>query len=303
MKSKTYFFQASGHSYDACFYLGRQHNLAHEQTANKTESWIMGHHRTPKGRITASVYYQSNGLLTGLWQAGNGAVFATRASMPAILFHPDPSNDSRRPFQEIKISECMPQGIWGLHEQFVMAWGIDSNNISYLYLYKGTKWEAIAAPGFPIKSVHGIAENLILAVGQNGGIARWNGSRWKQYSQSGNEAYNGVFVVSINEIFVVGNNGSVLAGNPRTFKQLKRQNLQGAPLQAIAKWDNYIWIAAGESGLFTLQPKSNELELYNEEYRASGFDTRFDFIVACEDKIVGMNEIQEDTFGKGYLLI
>ncbi len=137
----------------------------------------------------------------------------------------------------------------------------------------------MAAPGFII-SMHGISKDLIVAVGEAGLIARWNGTAWESLPEVTKTPLSCVFVE--NEIYACGLQNAIYGGALGGLSQMvAHQNLTGC----VAKWNGRIWAGASDLGLCVLD--GDTLTSIKPNFVPHFFDARHDLIMAANIAFIG----------------
>jgi hypothetical protein len=236
---------------------------------NEGESWIL--------RATGGKLYSLYGGLTwftGLWRSPSGRVYVSSADS-AVVVNDDPRVGAT-PFKEIKVKGTLA-GIWGLDDRFVLAWGIHQGK-GIMYRFDGKKWSSMESPG-EIYGVHGLAPNLVYAVGLKGLIARWDGVRWKKLPSPTKAVLSDVHVAREDETYAVGD-GVVLKGSADGWTVAAKGT---SHMFGVAKWKGEVYVGAAQNGLLKLS--GNKLIAVDPAIKAERIDARGELIVSSPDAV------------------
>jgi hypothetical protein len=214
------------------------------------------------------------GWFTGLWRSPAGHVYVASADS-AVLVNPDPGVRAA-PWQVQKLPGTLA-GVWGLDDRFVVAWGIHRGK-GVMHRFDGAKWSPMESPG-EIYGVHGLAPNLVYAVGVKGLIARWDGSRWQKIPSPTKAVLSGVFVADESEMYAVGDQ-VVLQGSLHGWTEVAEG---AAQMFGVAKWKGDVWIGAAREGLMKLE--RNRLIAVDPDLKAELIDARGELLVSSPDAI------------------
>jgi len=266
------------------------------------ESYLVRMHLPPGGDEDADTEVKAvratEAWLTGLWRSRDGALFATESRGHVYVAPAGTGTDSKRtPWKKTKLEGSL-WGVWGLSEKAVFVWGPGT-----LYRWNGRSWKEFAAPDFAIESLHGHSEELLLACGEGGRIARWEGGRWTTLQAPVDERLVSVHVAGPQEYYVAGNMGTLLEFKTRGWARIGRipMALQG-DVQEVAVWKGELWIAASRLGLWKRNGKSRKLVQVKEKVLAVSLDVRQDLVVAHFDGLCSSDDGRRFfSFGDGYI--
>ena len=289
---ESYYYSASGPSLDGCFFLGQRYVAAQGFKPHEGECWII-RNTVEDDEMFQTLHFGTTGWLTRLWRSDSGAVFASSTTGSQVYYHPDPQGDEKRGFESVKLG-APPEGVWGLSDDFVLVWGATYEETNHLFRFDGKKWKEMKAPDFDVRAIHGIAPDLLYAVGVGGGVARWDGRTWKRFPVPTDEVLNSVFVAGPDEIYATGNAGTLLEGSAHGWGKIGESPVSGMPLLAVARWKKDLWVAGGQFGLFKRVGTQNKLKCVKPNLRAVDLDVRGNLLISCEDVIV------ETADGKAY---
>jgi hypothetical protein len=214
---------------------------------------------------------------TGLWRSETDKLFVTAAT-GRVLINPDPMPGTK--WETVELPGTL-EGVWGLDDENVYVWGRRGDN-PLLFHYDGKSWSEIACPGHVI-SMHGIAKDLILAVGDRGLTARWNGTTWELLPAFTKSVLSCVFVAGEDDICACGLSNEVFQGSARGLdKLMEHPHLTGC----IAKWKDQWWVGVGgELGLSVLD--GNTLISKKPNIIPTSFDARDSLLMAASVGLVG----------------
>ncbi|MCP3065267.1 hypothetical protein LXT21_41490 [Myxococcus sp. K38C18041901] len=296
------YYSASGPALDDCAFLGQRYDEERGYKPLEGECWVLSLRPKAGGGLTAMYHFGSTGWLTRLWRSPSGAVFASSVTDSKVLFHPDLHGDPKHRFESMKLGAPL-NGVWGLDDDFVLAWGATFENTRHVFRYDGKKWKELPAPDFEVRAMHGLSPDLVYAVGVGGGVARWDGKAWKRFPMPTDEVLNSVFVADEDEIYATGGSGSLLEGSAHGWGRIAESPVPGMPLFGVAKWKKGLWVAAGQFGLFKRVGNQNKLECIKPNLPAMGLDARKNLLISCRDRIAESADGKAFTSGgKDFLL-
>ena len=229
---------ATGTGIDDCHWLGYRFEGKHGFSPECGESWL--------GQAAFGDDYDlliQHGWFTDLWRTDSGVwVSEIRGRV-----HMNPSIELKKaPWQMFELDASL-SGIWGLRDDLVFSWGMRGSG-SVAFFFDGTRWREVAVPGH-VAAVHGVNDDLIYAVGLDGLIARWDGSGFRALDKASDGNLCGVFVVSTDEMYACGLDGDLLTGSVHGWRKLLSVD---SGLHCVARWNDELWVGAGEEGLFKL---------------------------------------------------
>ncbi|WP_224372275.1 hypothetical protein [Hyalangium versicolor] len=303
MEIETANYSASGPSFDACYYLCQRYDAERGYKPFESECWVVTHQPAAGDTTDMGARLGSTGWLTRLWRSPSGAAFVSSSTDALVFFHPDLDGNRSAPFTKMKLGVPL-NGVWGLRDEYVLAWGTTYEGTHHLYRYDGKNWNEMSAPDFEVRAIHGLAEDLLYAVGVGGGVARWDGQAWKRFPVPTNEVLNSVFVAGPDEIYATGGSGSLLEGSAHGWGKIGEAPGPGPkPLLGVAKWNKELWVAAGQAGLFKRVGTGNQLECIKPNLWATGLEVGQQLLICCKDVIVSTADGQRFRgSGKNYVL-
>jgi hypothetical protein len=147
-----------------------------------------------------------------------------------------------------------------------------------MYRFNGKKWSPIESPG-EIYGVHGLAPNLVYAVGRKGLIAHWDGKRWNPLRSPTKAVLSDVYVAGEDEMYAVGD-GVVLRGSRKGWTEAAEGD---SHMFGVAKWKGEVYVGASGNGLLKLV--RNKLVSVDPEINAERIDARGELIVSSPGAI------------------
>jgi hypothetical protein len=286
MEMGTTYYAASGSNNHACAFLAQRFNAAWGYRPNDSECWVVGlcpGDESDESSVT--LLRGTTGWLTGLWRSDEGYVFVCDAD-GYVLWLPSHhcSDFPDSAWNELKLKGSLT-GIWGLSSRMVFAWG-GTRTAPVLYQWDGTAWNDVKPPSFEIVAMHGLSADLIWASGPNGQVARRVGDTWDEQRTPVGDSLTSVFVAAPNEYYAASNFGSILEGSD--FGWAKIGEIPGAlqgDVQAVAKWNGDLWVAASRLGLWRRIDKGNQYDCVKDNLVPVSLDVRGELLAGCEDGI------------------
>ena len=167
---------ASGGSFMDCAWITRRWRDSYGTTLADSDFCICA--ATPD---TVRYWGPWPNIVPGLWRAlSSGRVYVADASQGSVHIYDDIIDTDPNKIRRFELGFA-PEGIWGLTEEHIYAWGIrqagPGDQVPHLARFDGQQWQEMANPGFYITKLHGLAPDLIYAAGR-GGMARWDGRQW-----------------------------------------------------------------------------------------------------------------------------
>jgi hypothetical protein len=212
---------------------------------------------------------QKNGWYTGLWRSDSRRVFVTDANGFIQISTERPDDWA------VHRTTGMLVGIWGLDDQHVYAWGLRGKT-DFILAFDGTSWNEMPAPQGGIVGLHGVSPEALIAVGDGGLIARWDGASWNNEACPSAEPLRAVFLRDDGEAWACGNSGALLRRTDGTWTQVLRHD---APLGGVVHWNGEVWVGAyGALGLSRLAGSTLESikpNIVGAKLRVSGNSMEF----------------------------
>jgi hypothetical protein len=286
---------ASGPSRRDCVFIGRRNRPRYGMTAADGDFWVIVNQPLDDG--TAQTYLRWGhwkNFLTGIWRSMGGVTYLSDATLPGVHIYDDVMDQGRSP-RDYEL-DMLPEGVWGLDEQNVFAWGTRkgaSGAHEYpIYRWDGRDWHEMPRPGFAVTAMHGISPELIYAAGWQGGVARWDGRGWSTLPLPTGEVLTDVFVAGPDEIYATGMNGSLLEGSASGWHVITRTRDERLPFTCVAKWQGELYVGAGPLGLFRRQGASNVLDHIKPNICATSLDARVELVITCDNRVSGTDDGQ-----------
>ena len=262
--------QASGLDLEACSCVCHRWEAGFPMALDNGESWIVDFHGDDN-----LVERQVPALFTGLWRSATGVVFA--AHRGGRMFRRPALGE---PWSIFQLADSL-YGVWGLSDDHVYAWGLVAGDHA-MFHYDGESWSRMEAPPSSVVSIHGLAPDLLMAVGDRGMICSWNGRSWTRTHSPIRTALSSVFVVSASEMYACGpSDHTLLEGSAYGWAPILHA---GFPLHAVAKFAGKIWVAAGVNGLYTLD-ENHQLARAETDLTPLKFDARGTLIISAIDRV------------------
>lgn len=184
------FREVSGTRVDDCVLLADRWDDSFGWSQDMAESWIVQSRGGQLHLLLGQV-----GWITGVWRSPGGNVYATENRVQGSQLLISGSTDPIAPQWQRFPAPTGMNGIWGLDDQHIFAWG-GRHGQDCVLRWNGRQWSPMPSPG-EVVGMHGLRPDLIYAVGHGGLIARWDGGRWTQNKsptavESGDEALDGL---------------------------------------------------------------------------------------------------------------
>jgi hypothetical protein len=267
---------ASGPSLSTCHFLLSRYDERFGFKPDSGESWIYQKDATGSHALRGQ-----GGWYTGLWRSAAGKVYVA-FSVGQVLVNPDP-RPRVAPWREDPVPGVL-SGVWGLHDECVFVWGIRGGK-NVVYRFDGSKWEELPSPPGEILAMHGIAPDLVYAVGRGDLLAHWNGKTWRKVVSPARGVLVDVFVASESEMYAVGSNKQLLQGSVHGWTEV----LEGpGSLYAVAKWKGDVWVGAADHGLMKLD--GAKLLPVKPNIKARRLDARDELLISSPDMIAGTKD-------------
>jgi hypothetical protein len=298
MAITTRYYNANGTGIDDCVYLAQRYDDERGFKPEDGECWVITHSPGKKDPITLWNLFGTTGWLTGVWRSPAGVVYVSGSSSGAVHVNPDILHkDTAKKWKDHDLGQAL-DGVWGLDDKFVLSWAGSFEGKNYLFCFDGKKWKELPVPEFGIRAVHGLDRDLIYAVGEDGGVARWDGGQWKQFPTPTEEILLSVFVAGPDEIYATGSAGSLLEGSSQGWGKIASAPAPKGPLLAVAKWNDELWVAGGGKGLCKRDGKKNKLKVVKPNAKANSFCVGEKLLIGTED-FIGETADGENFQGAG----
>jgi hypothetical protein len=284
---------ASGKSSRDCMALGYRTPEGVPFSPAELESWII--HFPPekdrKGNYAVVFEFSDACWLTGLWKSLEGPVYVSNMD-GTMHIRRDWKKKGKEAWEEVEL-DAQLSGVWGLSDECVFTW-VRKGDEHRMFRYDGRQWHPMPSPG-DASVLHGVAPDLVYAVGYKGLIARWDGHSWTQLQSPVRHNFTGLFVAGPDEMYATTEHGELLAGTSHGWE--KRAKAPGSLLD-VAKYKGEVWVAAGEAGLLKLKGTTQELEPIKPNIKATAFDVRGNLLITA-GHIVAQSEDGVKFLGAG----
>jgi hypothetical protein len=291
----TCYESASGSSFDDCTFIGLRMDEAIGYQPEEMECWVVSVRRALSGPHPLELRCQGGTMswYVGIWRSPAGRVYIADAH-GYVHSNPDLWAVDARERWESPHFETTLNGVFGIDDGCVFTWGSTFDKKHSVHRFDGTAWNELPSPSFAVRSMHGLAPDLVYAVGLGGRIARWDGARWTEVASPVSEDLKSVFVAGPDEIYAVGAAGSVLEGSAHGCEVIAQAPLGrvGMALYAVAKWRGELWIGGGPQGLFKRVANTRQLDLIKPNVKAVSLDARQTLVMGTEDWVCGTSDGQ-----------
>jgi hypothetical protein len=279
---------AHGASISDCVFLGFRHDPDVGSEPSLSEYGIFENVPGQGTDITTELRWRVKALLTGIWRSPTRTVYVADAVERAILRYRDLS----QPRELLPLGNIHPEGVFGLDDEHVYTWGsrkrADGEHEFPFLRWDGNQWIELPMSGSRIVAMHGLAPDLLYAVGRNGFVGRFDGSAWRRFPVPTGEVLSSVYCAGPDEFYASGFNGTVLEGSAAGCGRIAENYIEQAPLLCVAKFAGHLWLAGGPQGVLRRVGSTDELEVVKPNVPATWFDVQGDhLLVTCDEKIVG----------------
>lgn len=236
--------RASGTSHQACHAILLRSPPGRSFSPGEGDSWLVSWEGN-----TVSTHLKKAGWYTDVYRSAAGRVYVTDAD--GFVQH-GAATSAATTWEAHHLGATL-QGIWGLDDTHVFAWGLGPRQQTVMFEWDGSRWKDIPAPDASrrVLALHGARPDLVVAVGRDGLIARYDGRSWHSMAAPSETSLNAVFVVDDDEMYACGQEGALIQGSVHGWHQV----LRGAdPLMGVCKWSGQVWVASwGDRGLSTVE--------------------------------------------------
>lgn len=286
---------ASGRSHLDCVFIGRRWRDRYGTMLVDSDYYVVVNRPEPNVPVRTYAHWGPwPNIMMGLWRAlPSERVYACDTHQQSVHVWDDVMDQSKP--ARVHHLGFGAEGIWGLDEQHVYVWGIRQRvpgtaGEPHLVRFDGTSWKDMPHPGFYIVEMHGIAPDLIYAVGR-GGIARWDGGSWHTLPLPTAGIFTDVFVAGPDEMYATTLNGALLEGTANGWSVITRTIDDRLPYACVIKFADELLVGGSFQGLFRRVGKTHVLEHVDPELRANQFEARAGtLIVTTPDRIAGSTD-------------
>jgi hypothetical protein len=240
--------------------------------------------------VTMHVRWRVKALLTGIWRSPSRTVYVADSNDPAIWRFRDLAQRQ----EVLSLPKVYPEGVFGLDDEHVYVWGSRKRGEDHEFPFlrwDGRQWIELPMPGYRIVSMHGLAPDLLYAVGRDGFVGRFDGSAWKRFPVPTEEILRSVHVVGRDEIYACGYNGTVLEGSASGWGRIAENYIDQAPLLSVAKFKGQLYLAGGPQGVLRRVRNTDRIEVVKDNILATWFDATADhLLITCDEEICGTND-------------
>ena len=279
MKLAYSYGQLSGFSDSDCCFLAYRFEKKTGFKSGKGESWVFALGEDDLKRLWGKDFW-----LTGLWYSPKGNAFVCGSHGEITVLREVQADTAKTASDSVQLDHAW-MGLWGLDEKHVIVWGDQDQSSGVMARFDGKKWSEMPSPFHGVMAVHGVAPDLIFAVGTKGRIARWNGKAWKAATSPTPTTLTAVHVVSPDEIYACGSGRHLLEGSVHGWADTLEAEW---PLSAVAKWKGDVWVAATKGGLARL--KGGGLEIIKPNLESQDLDARKDLMISTPLRIAATED-------------
>lgn len=270
------------------------------------EAWIL-RHEPREGGYEGFLDYGTNTMLTGVYRSPSGATFVSGME---LLMNPSPGDPESRWRRQPLDPPTVTHGVFGVADDCVFAWGESMDETREpeprLFRFDGRDWSAMPSPGFSITCLHGLGPDHLVAGSSVGVIGRYENGRWSRLKLPTAQPLNDVFVADLSTAYGVGRWGDVFEGSEFGWGKIGEtpRNPIGFPVapQAIAWWNDALWVGAGPAGLLRRVGVTHHFEVVDPAIVAVGFDAREALLIAEQTRISATADGQSFTRSEPFQL-
>jgi hypothetical protein len=229
------FRAASGPTAWDCHFVAERWDAELSWGYEQSDFWV-GQVQGGKPRVLRS----SQARLSGLWRSLAGHVYVAESHHWESVVHSTSSGEIWRS----DVLDIALAGITGVDDRFVIAWGDGKNGQPAMRRFDGLVWSEMPAPG-PVRALRAFDRDLF-AVGENGLVARWEGSGWVTWKGRRGQSLRALARPSAGELYAGGVDG-IGRSTPGAWEQVAEPDFD---VEALAWFEGALWIGAREAGLF-----------------------------------------------------
>lgn len=271
------FSRASGASSEDCLVVAQRFREAWGVQPPDGESWLV----RQTAAQTVTVFFK-RGWYTGLWTSPTGAAFLSDANGAVHRLPPGASSEVAGNWVTDSVNATV-MGVWGLSDEHVFAWGLAAEARPAVFGWSGRDWRELPPLEERVIAMHGLRADAILAVGEKGLVAIWNGSRWTRMGGVSQEITLGsVHVVSDEEIYAGSPDGALYQGSLHGWTAVYDD---GEPVGGLAHWQGELWVGSlADSGLSKLAGR--QLQPVKPALRALSLEARDELLLCTMDAVI-----------------
>lgn len=193
---------------------------------------------------TLTSHLKKAGWYTGVWRSGAGRVYVTDAD--GFVQHGSATSGPQT-WEHHDLGGTLT-GVWGVDDDNVFAWGLGPKGAPVLHRWDGAAWCPIAAPSqeHRVLAMHGVAPDRVLAVGQGGLAALWDGAGWTRADTGTRQGLSACYVTS-DGAWATSQAGLLLRWDGTAWRAALTCE---QTLASVAVWRGEVWVATwGPLGL------------------------------------------------------
>ena len=278
MTFATLYHSASGASLEDFSCIGQRYDREAGLESGRLESWVV----TVKGdEFSAS--YGIAGDFTRLSRAPSGTLFVAEAG-GAVRVNRTPAARQKDDWK-IHLLDGLISGVFAVDDdRTAYAWG-ERGSGHPVFRFEGTNFREIASPGFAINALHGVSDSQLVAAGDDGQAARFDGRIWTGVPTGTEEDLTAVHVESDQVVRLVGLGGSLLELQGGRFERVAKAP---GPLFGVAGFNQQVWLGAGPLGLF--RRTATGVECVKANIPARTLSAGSSLLITCDDEICGTRD-------------
>jgi hypothetical protein len=215
--------------------------------------------------------------ITGIWYSDTRTAYIPDSKGKLTILRDVPNATSDAHAKSATLDAAL-MGVWGLSDELVVAWG-DNGDEGRMFVWNGKKWGDLPSPAKGVYDVKGLGPKDLVAVGEGGLIATWNGSRWTRVEPLVETPIAAVAVVSPDEMYAVAGRRLLEGSRHGWAVALEAQH----DLFGVAKFKDELWVGGGEEGLF--KRKGKKLQCVKDNIPAELIEAR-QVLLAAADHVV-----------------
>ena len=267
MKMAYRIASATGGSLESCYYLGQRYDGDQGLVPEGMDSWVVA--ANPAGHQVSTA---RPGWMNGLWWSPGGTLYVTFEPGKVYVLRAGESEwlSSTRGGSLL--------GIWGLDDQHVYAWGKDGDRFVF-HFWDGARWDSVEAPG-EILAMHAVSPDRVFVVGALGLCAEWDGERFEVHEMPETAAFWSVAAAPDGRVWACGPRTSILELTEEGWVDAATPQV---PALSLAFWNERLWVAAGQFGLFVVD--EGVMTQAHKDLEPMAFDARGNLLMFGEDAL------------------